>query len=288
MDLIDEILDNVNTIAVVGLSDNPARDSHGVSAYMQSQGYRIIPVNPALNGSKVLGEQSYADLASASAAAREQGVAIDLVDVFRRSEFAGSGVRRRGCDWGAVRVDAGRRGRWGGCGARQGGRPGRNHGRLHPEAAQAATRLAGPRAPMGKPRYLEGVAAALDDAIVSVAAATFDRVTHGLSDGEKAKRVLHALDSLHGSMRQLEMPEYAEELVALFYSAWYQPFQINSAYSLVYHAIEERQTRLTVKHRLDVVDFGSGAVAMELGLALAVLNAQGTRIEGSRNQRLSG
>ncbi|MYC33592.1 MAG: CoA-binding protein [Chloroflexi bacterium] len=89
MDLIDEILDNVKTIAVVGLSDNTARDSHGVSAYMQSQGYRIIPVNPALNRSEVLGEQSYDDLASASAAAQEQGVKIDLVDVFRRSEFAG-------------------------------------------------------------------------------------------------------------------------------------------------------------------------------------------------------
>ena len=90
MDLIDEILDNVKTIAVVGLSDNPARDSHGVSAYMQSQGYRIIPVNPALNGATVLGEQSYNDLQSASAAAAEQGAAIDLVDVFRRSEFAGA------------------------------------------------------------------------------------------------------------------------------------------------------------------------------------------------------
>ncbi len=90
MDLIDEILDNVKTIAVVGLSDNPARDSHGVSAYMQSQGYRILPVNPALNGSMVLGEQSYADLASADAAAQEAGIKIDLVDVFRRSEFAGA------------------------------------------------------------------------------------------------------------------------------------------------------------------------------------------------------
>ncbi len=89
MDLIDEILDNVKTIAVVGLSDNPARDSHGVSAYMQSQGYRIIPVNPALNQVEVLGEPSYDDLASASAAVRAQGAAIDLVDVFRRSEFAG-------------------------------------------------------------------------------------------------------------------------------------------------------------------------------------------------------
>lgn len=89
MDLIDEILDNVKTIAVVGLSDNPARDSHGVSAYMQSQGYRIIPVNPALKGSVVLGEPSYDDLASASTAAESQGLSIDLVDVFRRSEFAG-------------------------------------------------------------------------------------------------------------------------------------------------------------------------------------------------------
>ena len=90
MDLIDEILENVKTIAVVGLSDNPARDSHGVSAYMQSQGYRVIPVNPALNGATVLGEQSYDDLQSASAAAAKQGAAIDLVDVFRRSEFAGA------------------------------------------------------------------------------------------------------------------------------------------------------------------------------------------------------
>jgi predicted CoA-binding protein len=90
MDLIDEILDNVKTIAVVGLSDNPARDSHGVSAYMQSQGYRIIPVNPALRGATVLGEQSYADLESAAAAAQAAGTEIDLVDVFRRSEFAGA------------------------------------------------------------------------------------------------------------------------------------------------------------------------------------------------------
>ena len=90
MDLIDEILDNVKTIAVVGLSDNPARDSHGVSRYMQSQGYRIIPVNPALKGATVLGEQSYDDLDAASAAAQAQGASIDLVDVFRRSEFAGA------------------------------------------------------------------------------------------------------------------------------------------------------------------------------------------------------
>ena len=90
MDLIDEILEQAQTIAVVGLSDNPARDSYGVSAYMQAQGYRIIPVNPALNGAAVLGEPSYGDLATAAAAASAQGSAIDLVDVFRRSEFAGA------------------------------------------------------------------------------------------------------------------------------------------------------------------------------------------------------
>lgn len=86
MDLIDEILDNVKTIAVVGLSDNVARPSYGVTAYMQSQGYRIIPVNPALKGATVLGEPSYDDLESAQA----EGLSIDLVDVFRRSEFAGA------------------------------------------------------------------------------------------------------------------------------------------------------------------------------------------------------
>ena len=90
MDLIDEILDQVQTIAVVGLSDNPARDSYGVSAYMQAQGYRIIPVNPAFNGAAVLGEPSYADLETAAASAAAQGIAIELVDVFRRSEFAGA------------------------------------------------------------------------------------------------------------------------------------------------------------------------------------------------------
>ncbi len=126
---------------------------------------------------------------------------------------------------------------------------------------------------MGTPRGLGGVAAALDAAIADVAAATFDRVTHGLSDGEKARRVSHALDSLHGSIRQLEMPEYDQDLVALFYSVWYQPFQINSAYSLLYRAIEQRQSRLALKRGFDVVDFGSGALAMEVGLALAVLDA---------------
>ena len=57
---ITELLQNSKTIAVVGLSASPMRPSHGVSAYMQSEGFRIIPVNPEIKG--VLGEKAYASL----------------------------------------------------------------------------------------------------------------------------------------------------------------------------------------------------------------------------------
>ena len=77
-DVIRELLEKVKTIAVVGLSDSPMRPSHGVSAYMQSQGYRIIPVNPRIR--EALGEPSYPSLL-------EVPEKIDLVDVFRRPEF---------------------------------------------------------------------------------------------------------------------------------------------------------------------------------------------------------
>src|SRR2546423_6362788 len=77
-DEIGRLLNKIRSIAVVGLSDDPMRPSHGVSAYMQQQGYRIIPVNPTIR--EALGEKSYPDLSSVP----EQ---IDLVDVFRRPEF---------------------------------------------------------------------------------------------------------------------------------------------------------------------------------------------------------
>lgn len=77
-DEIGELLKRTKTIAVVGLSDSPLRPSYGVSAYMQGHGYRIIPVNPSIKGS--LGEKAVASLA-------EVGEKIDMVDVFRRSEF---------------------------------------------------------------------------------------------------------------------------------------------------------------------------------------------------------
>jgi predicted CoA-binding protein len=78
MDLVEEQLRNSKTIAVVGLSDRPERDSHRVSKYLQSQGYRIIPVNPMID--EALGEKSYPDLKSVPEP-------IDMVDIFRRSEF---------------------------------------------------------------------------------------------------------------------------------------------------------------------------------------------------------
>lgn len=77
-DPIQDLLSKVKTIAVVGLSDSPMRPSHGVSAYMQTQGYRIIPVNPQIT--EALGEKSYPSLLDVPEK-------IDLVDVFRRPEY---------------------------------------------------------------------------------------------------------------------------------------------------------------------------------------------------------
>ena len=75
---IKEILEMYRTIAVVGLSSHTWRPSYSVSRYMQSNGYRIIPVNPI--ETKVLGEKAYASLDDVTEA-------IEIVDIFRRSEF---------------------------------------------------------------------------------------------------------------------------------------------------------------------------------------------------------
>jgi len=81
-DPIHELLSRTKTIAVVGLSDSPTRASHGVSAYMQAAGYKIIPVNPQIK--QALGENAYSSLLEMP---REVAEKIDLVDVFRRPEF---------------------------------------------------------------------------------------------------------------------------------------------------------------------------------------------------------
>jgi predicted CoA-binding protein len=76
-DPVFDILTKYKTIAVVGLSSNPARPSYGVTEYMQGSGYHIIPVNP--NETDVLGEPSYANL-------DEVPQKIEIVDIFRRTE----------------------------------------------------------------------------------------------------------------------------------------------------------------------------------------------------------
>jgi predicted CoA-binding protein len=84
--VIDEMLSNAKTIAVVGMSDKTWRASHNIGKYLAANGFRVLPVNPALK--EVLGMPCYPDLDAAQAAAREAtGVGIDLVDVFRASEF---------------------------------------------------------------------------------------------------------------------------------------------------------------------------------------------------------
>ncbi|HEY8491855.1 MAG TPA: CoA-binding protein [Dehalococcoidia bacterium] len=72
-----EILTRFRTVAVVGLSSNPARPSYGVARYLQEQGYRIIPVNP--HETEVLGERAYPSL-------RDVPEPVEVVDVFRRPE----------------------------------------------------------------------------------------------------------------------------------------------------------------------------------------------------------
>lgn len=94
-EVISKILDEAQTIAVIGISSDPLRPSHSVSRYMQSNGYRIIPVNP--HEANVLGEKAYASL-------YDVPQKIDLVDIFRRSDEAGQHVDE------AIRVGA--RGVW--------------------------------------------------------------------------------------------------------------------------------------------------------------------------------
>ena len=86
-DRIRQILESNRTIAIVGMSDKPNRASHEVGHYLQTHGYRIVPVNPLLAGQQVLGETVHADLPTAAAALQAAGEApIDMVDVFRKSE----------------------------------------------------------------------------------------------------------------------------------------------------------------------------------------------------------
>lgn len=79
-ELLKSVLTRTKTIAVMGFSKNPARPSHYVSQFLYERGYRIVPVNPGLAGQTFLNETVYANLADIP-------FDVDMVDVFRRSEF---------------------------------------------------------------------------------------------------------------------------------------------------------------------------------------------------------
>ena len=110
-DPASELLKSSRTIAVVGLSSRRHRPSHGVAEYLKSVGYRIIPVNP--RETEVLGEKSYARL-------EDIPEHVDIVDIFRRSEFVPGIVES------AIHIGA--RGVW------------MQEGVIHPEAAERARR----------------------------------------------------------------------------------------------------------------------------------------------------
>ena len=82
---IYELLARTRTIALVGASDRPDRPSHGVMAYLQSRGYRVLPVNPHITGEHVHGEYVWRELG-------QIGEPIDMVDIFRRPTAAGEAV----------------------------------------------------------------------------------------------------------------------------------------------------------------------------------------------------
>ncbi len=84
---IASVLTELRVWAVVGCSPDPYRDSHRIAALLQSRGYRVIPVNPVAAGREILGERVYGSLFEIPP---EEGV--EVVDVFRRSEFAGGHV----------------------------------------------------------------------------------------------------------------------------------------------------------------------------------------------------
>jgi predicted CoA-binding protein len=110
---IRAILSRPTTVAVVGCSDNPARDSLRIAKLLQSRGFKVIPVNPQLGADALrgqLGEKCYPDLASIPEP-------VEIVDVFRRSEFVpeivedaiAKGARVLWCQLGVINLDAARR-----------------------------------------------------------------------------------------------------------------------------------------------------------------------------------
>ncbi|QNA90889.1 CoA-binding protein [Massilia sp. Dwa41.01b] len=110
MRTIAQILQDSKTIAIVGLSSKPERASYGVAEYLQQQGYRVLPVNPAYAGQEILGEPVHASLQEAADALAPSGQRVDIVDCFRKSEDIPPLARdaiaiRAGCLWMQLEIE---------------------------------------------------------------------------------------------------------------------------------------------------------------------------------------
>ena len=112
----------------------------------------------------------------------------------------------------------------------------------------------------------QAVTDALSEATIAVAQDELDRLSRGLDSNQKAERVEYALNQL-GGLRSSEMPEYGNRWVALFYTTWYQPRQINISYRIVKSYLKE--SNIDRDKALFAIDFGCGALAMQFGIALA-------------------
>ena len=119
------------------------------------------------------------------------------------------------------------------------------------------------------------VAIAIDSAIQKAGEAEYQRLSDGLSLGECKSRVQLALNSLR-LLQSGEQPEYTDEWVALFYTLWYQPKQINLAYGMIKKMLSLRNSDsfiLNPNGQLHVIDLGCGALAMQFVVALAATDA---------------
>ena len=110
------LLAETRTIAMIGASDRPDRPSYGVMAYLQSRGYRVLPVNPQITGEHVHGEYVWRELS-------QIGEPIDMVDIFRRPHGRGRGGRRGDRRRRQIGLAADRGDQRGGRRPRRGGRP---------------------------------------------------------------------------------------------------------------------------------------------------------------------
>ena len=139
---------------------------------------------------------------------------------------------------------------------------------------------------MGRAEHQKAVTRALSDAIVTVAEDELARLSPGLDEDKRAKAIESALKGLK-SLQSGRMPDYENEWVALFYITWYQPAQINLAYSMINTMAKRRDPEdavLTDSGKLHVVDFGCGALAMQFAVALAAADAlqKGDRLASIR------